>query len=78
MNSKSKNSASKHVVFLDGLEIRHGFALTQRGGVWRVDRGREIVNVWEDVCGCLPGTKSVKFDTQLNAKSRRKIKVLKK
>jgi hypothetical protein len=48
MNSKSKNSASRHVVFLDGLEIRHGLALTQRGGVWRVDCGREIVNVWED------------------------------
>jgi len=48
MNSNERNLTGKSVVFLDGLEIRHGVALSQRGGVWRVDCGRELVEVWED------------------------------
>ena len=48
MNLNERTLTGKPVVFLDGLEIRHGVALSQRGGVWSVRCGRELVEVWED------------------------------
>ena len=36
------------VCFLDGLQIRHGVALSARAGVWLVDCGHERIHVWQD------------------------------
>ena len=38
------------VCFLDGFKLRHGVALSARGGVWLVDCGTERIHVWcEDI-----------------------------